>query len=178
MKFLFDFLPILLFFIAYKSYDIYVATGVAIIASIIQVVWLWIKQRRVDPMPLLTLALIVVLGGATLVLQDEVYIKWKPTAVNWLFALVFLGSQFIGNMTIAQRMMGKAIDLPSSIWAKLNLAWSLFFFSMGTANLYVAFNFDTDTWVNFKLFGMLGLTLAFMIGQALYMARYMKTDKE
>ena len=178
MKFLFDFLPILLFFIAYKRYDIYVATAVAIIASALQVAWLWFRHRRVERMPLLTLVLIAVMGSATLLLQDETYIKWKPTVVNWLFAAMFLTSQFIGNMTIMERMMGQNIQLPGTVWTRLNLAWVMFFFTMGTVNLYVAFNFDTDTWVNFKLFGMLGITLIFVLGQALYMARYIKTDTE
>ena len=178
MKLLFDFLPILLFFLAYKLYDIYVATAVAIVASAIQVGWLWFKHRKVDRMPLITLALLVVMGSATLFLQDETYIKWKPTVVNWLFAVMFLSSQFIGDMTILERMMGENLELPDRVWIKLNSVWVIFFFTMGVANLYIAFHFDTDTWVNFKLFGMLGLTLVFVFGQALYLARHIKTDTE
>jgi intracellular septation protein len=177
MKFLFDFLPILLFFIAYKSHGIYGATAGAIAASALQVGWLWLKHRKVDRMPMITLVLLVVMGGATLVLHDEVYIKWKPTVVNWLFGVVFLGSQFIGNMTIMERMIGGSVELPRSVWVKLNMAWTVFFFTIGLVNLYVAFHFDTDTWVNFKLFGMLGLTLVFVVGQSLYMARYIKTTE-
>jgi intracellular septation protein len=178
MKFLFDFLPIIAFFIAYKGYDIYVATAVAIGTSAIQLGWLWLKDRRVERMPLITLTLLVVMGGATLLLQDENYIKWKPTVVNWLFAVMFLSSQFIGNLTLLERMMGKSIELPKAVWLRLTSAWATFFFVMGVVNLYVAFHFDTDTWVNFKLFGILGLTLAFVIGQAFYMAQYIKVDTE
>jgi intracellular septation protein len=178
MKFLFDFFPVLLFFVAFKLYDIYVATAVAIAASAAQVGWVWLKHRRVERMPLITLALITVLGGATLVLQDEQFIKWKPTVVNWLFASVFFGSQFIGKRTIIERMMGQNMQLAATVWVRLNLAWVAFFIAMGILNLYVAFHFDTNTWVNFKLFGMLGLTLAFVIVQAFYLARHLNVDVE
>jgi intracellular septation protein len=178
MKFLFDLLPVLLFFIAYKLYDIYVATAVVMVASAVQVSWIWIRHRRVERMPLITLALIVVLGGATLLLQDEVFIKWKPTVVNWLFAAVFLASRFVGRRTLLERMMGGNLKLPAPVWARLNLAWVIFFAAVGGLNLYVAFNFETQTWVDFKLFGMLGLTLAFVIAQAFYLARHLKTETE
>ncbi len=176
MKFLFEFFPVLLFFIAFKLYDIYVATAVAMVASAVQVGWSWLRHRRVERMPLVTLALIVILGGATLVLQDESFIKWKPTIVNWLFAAVFLGSRFIGNKTLIEHMMGANLALPAAIWSKLNLAWVIFFVFLGILNLYVAFYFDTQTWVDFKLFGMLGLTLMFVIMQAFYLARHLKMD--
>ncbi len=174
MKFLFDFFPILLFFIAYKLYGIYAATVVAIVASFAQVGWYWLQHRRFENMHLITLALLVVFGGLTLFLQDEAFIKWKPTVINWLFGLVFLGSQFIGRKTLVERMMGAAIELPAGLWRRLNLAWAAFFLFLGLANLYVMYNFDTDAWVNFKLFGMTGLTLAFVLGQGLYLVRYMK----
>lgn len=177
MKLLFDFFPILLFFVAYKVYGIYTATAVAIAASFIQVGAFWWKHRRFENMHLVTLALIAVLGGATLWLQDEAFIKWKPTVVNWLFGLVFLGSQFIGKAPLVKRMMGSAIQLPEVIWRRLNLGWAAFFVALGFANLYVMYNFDTDTWVNFKLFGLMGLTLAFVIIQAFYLARHMKSDE-
>lgn len=179
MKLLFDFLPILLFFIAFKVYDIYVATVVAIAASFIQVGLFWYKHRRFETMHLVTLALIVIFGGATLILQDEMFIKWKPTILNWLFGLAFIGSQFIGEKNLVRRMMGKTITLTdSSIWTRLNSYWALFFLSLGCVNLYVVYNFDTDTWVNFKLFGMLGLTLLFIIVQSLYLSRYIKEDTQ
>lgn len=174
MKFLFDLLPVLLFFIAYKLDGIYVATAVLIVTSLAQVAWLWFRHRRIEKMPLITALLVLLLGGATLLLHDETFVKWKPTVVNWLFALAFLGSQFIGGKTLIERMMGGAIDLPAEIWSRLNTLWVAFFALMGVANLYVAFNFATDTWVNFKLFGMLGLTLVFVVLQSFYLARHLK----
>ncbi|MDH5300460.1 MAG: septation protein A [Gammaproteobacteria bacterium] len=174
MKLLLDFFPILLFFIAYKTYDIYVATVVAIVASLVQVLYSRYSTGKFEKMHLITLGLIAVFGGATLVLQDEIFIKWKPTVVNWLFAAVFLGSQFVGKQNVAQRLMGAALTLPDHVWRRINWSWVYFFFALGVINIYVIYNFDTDTWVNFKLFGMLGLTVAFMIAQGLYLARYIK----
>lgn len=176
MKLLFDFFPILLFFIAYKLYGIYVATAVAIAASFLQVGLFWLKHRRFENMHLITLVLIAVLGGATLFLQNEMFIKWKPSVLNWVFGLVFLGSQFIGRKNITERMLGKNISLPAPVWTRLNLSWVVFFMVMGFANLYVVYSFDTNTWVNFKLFGMMGLTLAFAFGQAAYLYRYTKQN--
>lgn len=176
MKFLFDFLPIFLFFIVYKIYDIYIATIVAIVASCLQVAFFWFKHRRVESMHIVTLVLIIVLGGATLILKDETFIKWKPTGVNWMFGLAFLGSQFIGKKTILERMMGANITLPAEIWIRLNVAWALFFIALGFINLYVAYNYDTDTWVNFKLFGMMGLTILFILAQAAYLSRHIKHE--
>ena len=174
MKFLFDFFPILLFFIAFKAYDIYVATAVAIVASIIQVGWIWLQKRKVEKMHVITLLMIVVLGGATLILQDETFIKWKPSVVNWAFGIAFIGSHFIGKKVIVQRMMEASVELPTHIWPRLNIAWAVFFIALGFANLYVAYNFDTDTWVNFKMFGMIGLTFVFIIGQAFFIGKYIK----
>ncbi|MCC8999739.1 MAG: septation protein A [Candidatus Contendobacter sp.] len=176
MKLLFDFLPILLFFIAYKLADIYVATGVLIGVTLTQVGWIWLRQRRVEKIPLFTAGLVLILGGATLILHDPIFVKWKPTVVNGLFAVAFLGSCFIGRKPLLERMMGEQLELPAPIWVKLTLAWAAFFFTMGLANLYVAFNFDENTWVNFKLFGMLGLTLVFVLAQAAYMSRHIKSD--
>ncbi|GAB4347885.1 MAG: septation protein A [Gammaproteobacteria bacterium] len=172
MKFLFDFFPILLFFIAFKVWDIFVATGVAIVATFVQVGWFWWKHRRFERMHLVTLALIVVFGGLTIFLRDETFIKWKPTILNWLFAAAFLLSQVIGRKPLVQRMLETNISLPDPVWLRLNLIWTLFFVVMGIANIYVAFNFDTDIWVNFKLFGMMGLTVLFVIAQAFYLARH------
>ena len=176
MKFIHDFFPILLFFVAYKLYGIYTATAVAIAASFVQVGWFWFRHRRFENMHLITLALLVVFGGLTLVLQDETFIKWKPTVINWLFGLVFLGSQFIGKKTIVERMMSANIQLPAMHWPRINLAWVGFFIFLGFVNMYVMYNFDTDTWVNFKLFGMTGLTLAFVLAQGLYLARIMRDE--
>lgn len=178
MKLLFEFFPIFLFFIAYKVYNIYVATAVAMVASIATVGWSWYRHRHVETLSWVTLGLIIVLGGATLLLQDETFIKWKPTVVNWLFALVFFVSQYVGSKPILQRMMATNISLPNEIWIRLNWGWIGFFVAIGAANLYVAFNFDTDTWVNFKLFGMMGLTILFVIGQALYLSRHIIHDQD
>ena len=178
MKFLLDFFPIVFFFIAYKMYDIYVATAVLIIASLLQTSVHWLMHRRFEKMHVITLVLVCVFGGLTLILQDEMFIKWKPTVINWLFAIAFLGSQFIGEKPIIQRMMGDHIVLPIHIWLRLNVAWSIFFISLGIINLYVIYNFDTETWVNFKLFGLLGLTFVFVIAQSLYLARYMQVSEE
>jgi intracellular septation protein len=175
MKLLFDFFPILLFFAAYKIFDIYVATAVAITASVVQVAYSWIKTRKVEAMHWVTLVIIVVFGGLTLYLQDEQFIKWKPTIINWLFGFVFIASQFFGEKTMIERMMSASaeLELPDFVWRNLNLTWSLFFFVLGGANWFVMTNFDTDTWVNFKMFGMLGLTIVFVLLQAVYLSRHL-----
>jgi intracellular septation protein len=175
MKFLFDLFPILLFFLAYKLYDIYVATAVAIAAAFLQTGLYWLKHRKFETMHLVTLGILVVFGGLTLVLHDPVFIKWKPTVVNWLFALFFLGSRFIGQRTLVERMMSHAISVPAAVWLKLNWAWTLFFITIGLVNIFVAYTYSEATWVNFKLFGMLGLTLVFVFAQAFYLSRFMET---
>lgn len=183
MKLLFDFFPILLFFVTFKLFHdptqgILAATAVAIGASIVQVAWAWFRQRRVEPMHLVTLALIVVLGGATLLLHNEMFIKWKPTAVNWVFALVFLASQVIGEKPLVRRVMEKSVQLPDPVWTRLNLSWVAFFVVSGLLNLYVVYNFDTNTWVNFKLFGLMGLTLLFVLAQGAYLMRHLGSEQE
>jgi len=174
MKMLFDFFPVLLFFIVYKMYDIYAATAVLIIACAIQTFGHRMIKGRFENAHLITLVLVALFGGLTLYLQDETFIKWKPTAINWLFALVFIGSQYIGEKPIIERMMGANICLPAVVWTKLNLAWAIFFIVLGALNIYVAFSFDTDTWVNFKMFGLMGLTFAFIIAQSVYLMPYLK----
>ena len=183
MKFLFDFFPIALFFITFKFYDdpqegVLAATAVAIVATILQVFMFWLKNKRVEKMHIITLVLISVLGGATLILKDPVFIKWKPTGVNWMFAIAFLGSQFFGEKPFVKRMMAHAVELPEAVWMKLNIAWVVFFTAMGFANLYVAFNFDLSTWVDFKTYGMLGLTVLFVILQAIFLAKHMPENNE
>lgn len=178
MKLLFDFFPILLFFLGYKLWGIYAATIVAIVANLIQVAAYWIWQRRVETSHLIGLGLIVVFGGATLLLQEEIYIKWKPTVLNWLFAVAFFASQYIGERPLVERMMGASIELPRAVWLRLNLSWVIFFAGLGVANLYVMYNFDTDTWVDFKLFGMMGLTILFVLLQAFYLARHIKPEEQ
>lgn len=180
MKLLFDFLPIAIFFGVYKyTGDIIMATAVLIPATIVQMLVTWVRTHKIEKMQLVTLGLVVVLGGATVLLQDKTFIQWKPTVVNWLFAVAFLGSQFIGAKTLVQRMMESAVELPAPIWIRLNLAWVVFFIIMGGLNLFVAFTMSEETWVNFKLFGMLGLTLIFIILQGVYLSKHMPdTDKD
>ncbi len=178
MKLLTDFLPILLFFIAYKMFDIYVATAVAIAATFLHVAVTWLKTRKVATMQLVTLAILVIFGGLTLYLRNEQFIKWKPTVINWIFAATFLGSQFFGEKTVIERLMSSQISLPNPIWRRLNLSWVAFFLIMGGANLYVMYNFDRDTWVNFKLFGMLGMTMVFLVIQSLMLSPHISVAEK
>jgi intracellular septation protein len=176
MKLLADFFPILLFFIAYKLWGIYAATFVAIAVAFLQLIYTGIRYRRVENLQLVTLVLLVVLGGATIWLHNELFIKWKPTILYWLFGILFLSSEFLGNKLLIQRLMGAQVNLPKAIWARLNRSWVFFFTVMGLVNLYVVYHFDTDVWVNFKLFGMLGLTLLFVIAQAVYLVKHAKIE--
>lgn len=172
MKPFLEFFPIVLFFIAYKLYDIYVATAVVIAATIIQVITYWLMYRKVETMQWITLGLIVVMGGATLYLQDEQFIKWKLTIIEWLFGAAFLASQFIGDKTFIERMMGANIELPITIWKRLNLSWALFFIGVGCLNLYVMANYNTDDWVSFKTFGVPGLMIIFIAVQMVFLYKY------
>ena len=183
MKLLFDFFPIVLFFITFKWYDdpkqgILAATAVIIVATGIQVAVTWLRQRRVEKVHLITLALLVSMGGVTLLLQDEIYIKWKSTVFFWVLAVAFLGSQFIGGKTLVQRFFDSKFEPPRKVWAALNLAWVVFFLSLGGLNLFVVYNFSTDTWVNFKLFGLTGLMFVFIFAQIVYLFRYMIPEEE
>ena len=127
-------------------------------------------------MHMITMILILILGGVTIFFHDPMFIKWKPSVIYWLFALVLIGSQFIGKKPILKRMMGDKIHLPDKAWLNLSISWAIFFTAMGAVNLYVVYNYSTNTWVNFKLFGTLGLTLVFAVLQAFYIARFMKND--
>ena len=206
MKLLFDFFPIILFFVSYYQASFLVentfigqlinpekpefitatiiATGIAIIASFVQVAAHWFNTHKFERMHMFSLVLITVLGGITIFLGNPAFIQWKPTVLNWLFAAVFLGSMLIGKKPIIQRMMGEQIQLPDNVWTTLNLSWVIFFFISGAANLYVAFYYNLDasaetrmdTWVNFKLFGLMGLTIAFVILQAIYLSRHITED--
>ena len=174
MKFLFDLFPVILFFVAFKVYDIFVATAVAIVAATVQIGWLWFRHRQVDKMMWANLAIIVIFGGATLVSQNETFIKWKPTVLYWLIATVLLVSSLVFRKNLIQAMLEKQMVLPSIIWNKLNLSWIGFFLSMGCVNLYVAFSFSVDAWVTFKLFGATGLMLIFVILQVMMLGKYLK----
>jgi len=177
MKLLIDFFPIILFFVAFKVEGIYVATGVAIVATIAQIAWLHHKTGKVEPMQWLSLGVIVLFGGATIVAQNETFIKWKPTVLYWLMAGTLAAGQLFFKKNLLKSLMGSQLELPEAAWRVTNWSWIAFFGAMGVINLWVAYNFDTDTWVNFKLFGGLGLMALFVIGQALYLGRYMKADE-
>jgi intracellular septation protein len=170
MQLLFDFLPVIAFFVAYKLADIFVATGVLIVAVLLQTAIQWVRHRKVNSMALVSAVLVLVFGGLTLAIQDKAFIQWKVTVVNWLFAAAFLASHFIGERPLTERIMGESFTLERSLWLKLSWAWIVFFVALGALNLYVAYNFAENVWVNFKLFGMLGLTLVFALAQAFWLA--------
>ena len=180
MKFLIDFFPLLAFFIAFKlsgdSADgILLATAVLIVASCIQIIAYWLIYQRFEKMHLITLVVVLLLGGATLYFKDERFIQWKPTIVMWVFALIALGSQFIGQKNIFQYMIQYAdhrITAPNWVWMRTNLSLVIFFLLVGAANLYVAFNFDRAVWVNFKVFGITAMNVVFMFGVMLYVMRH------
>ena len=174
MKFLFDLLPVALFFVAFKIAGIYVATGVAIATTFLQVGWLKLRGQRVHPMLWASLGIIGVFGGATLFLQDETFIKWKPTVLYWLFGVVLAASALLFRRNLIRVMLSEQVQLPEPIWARLNWSWVGFFAFMGAANLYVAYNYSTGAWVNFKLFGGFGLMLVFVVAQAMFLARYVE----
>jgi intracellular septation protein len=191
VKQIIDFIPLLLFFIVYKLEPrtvevadlslavggIFSATAVLIASSIVVYAGLFIRQRRLEKSQWLTLAACLLFGGLTLALHSEAILKWKAPVLNWLFALAFIGSHYIGEKPLIQRMMGHAVQLPSAQWAQLNVAWILFFLVCGFANLFVAFVYPV-IWVDFKVFGSLGLTLLFMAGQAVYLVRHMQPTSE
>jgi intracellular septation protein len=174
MKFLFDLFPIILFFIAFKTFGIFAATAAAIAATLAQIGWVKYRHGKVDGMLIASGIIIVVFGGATLLLHDEVFIKWKPTVLYWLFAGVLSLAELFWNKNLIRSIMEQQIALPDPVWRVLNHAWAGFFSALGLLNLYVAFNFSTDTWVNFKLFGTTGLMLGFVIVQSLLLSKYMK----
>lgn len=176
LKVFLDFFPVLLFFLAYKFGDIYLATGVAIATSSAVVLFLRFKTGHFERMSLITLGTILVLGGATLLFRNELFIKWKPTALYWILALGFLLSHFVGKMPLMQKLLQDKIELPTKIWQRLNLSWVFFFTSLGALNIYVLYHFDTNVWVNFKLFGTLALSAIFVILQGLYMVKHGKPE--
>ena len=178
MKQLLEFFPIILFFVAYKLYDIYIATAVIIVATIIQVAYAWLKHRKVETMQWITLALVVVFGGATIYLHDEQYLKWKFSIIEWLFGIAFLSSHFIGKKTFIERMMSSNLTLPSLIWKRLNFSWASFFISIGFINVYVMYNYNTDDWVTFKTFIAPGLMVVFMVVQMFFLYKYIPEAEE
>ena len=189
MKQFIDFIPLILFFIVYKldprnvelagqAFElggIFSATAVLIISSILVYGTLFLVQRKLEKGQWLTLVACLVFGGMTLAFHSETFLKWKAPVVNWLFALGFAGSHFIGDKVLIQRVMGHAIQLPQAIWTRLNLAWIAFFVFSGCANLFVAFTFH-DIWVDFKVFGSLGLTVLFLVAQGVYLSRHLHDE--
>lgn len=198
MKLLFDLFPVILFFIAYQfgsshpeqaadilsglgitlgsavKPGVFLATVVAILATLGQILWSWLRHRSIDSMLWVSFALITVFGGATLLLQDENFIKWKPTVLYWLFALALGLGPVLFERNFIRMMMEKRLSLPDPVWARLNLGWAGFFTVMGAVNLLVAFNFSTDVWVDFKMFGTLGMMLVFIVLQGAYLAKHIQ----
>lgn len=174
MKFLFDLLPVILFFIAFKLYDIFVATAAAIVAAAAQIIWLWWRHRHVDKTMWINLTVIVIFGGATLISQDEIFIKWKPTVLYWLLASVLLISSLVFKKNMIRVALERQMELPPLIWNQLNASWIVFFLLMGVVNLYVAFSFSLDDWVTFKLFGATGVMLIFIVLQVLWLGKYLQ----
>ena len=172
MKLLFDFFPIFLFFVTFKFYGIYAATAVAIGASFAQIGWLLFRGRKIDKMLWVSLGVITVFGGATLLFGNETFIKWKPTVLYWLFATILLVAQLAFRKNLVRSMMDHQVSLPDDVWSRLQTSWIAFFLAMGALNLYVAYNYSTDAWVNFKLFGGMGLMLVFVLLQALLLAKH------
>ncbi|CUA98954.1 septation protein A [Thiomonas bhubaneswarensis] len=177
MKILFDFFPIILFFIVFKVAGIYAATAVTIAATFAQIGWVWFKHRKVEPMLWLSLGVVVIFGGATLLFHNDTFIKWKPTVLYWLFAVILAGAQLLQGKNLMRSLMGKQMQLPDPIWNRVNWSWVAFFALMGVLNIVIAYNFSTNLWVDFKLFGSLGLTLVFVLGQSLLLAKHMKLDE-
>ncbi len=175
MKLLFDFFPLILFFVAFKAANIFVATGVAIAATLAQIGWVLARGRRVSNLQWTSFAIIVIFGGATLVLHDETFIKWKPTVLYGLTGAAFLVALAF-KTNLAKAVMGEGIALPAPVWTRLAVAWGVFFLFQGALNLWVAFNFPLDTWVNFKVFGGFGLMLGFVLAQAVWLAKYVQDE--
>ena len=201
MKILFDLFPVILFFAVFKlaggnpdathafataigyladplHLPVLAATATAIIATMLQIVWVKLRHGKVDTMLWVSFAIILFFGGATLLLHDEAFIKVKPTALYWLFALVLLFSNILFKKNLIRSLMAEKMSLPDRIWNRLNLAWSGFFTALGVLNLYVAWNFSTDTWVSFKLFGATGIMLVFILVQAAMVAKYIEPDNK
>lgn len=174
---IFDFLLVLIFFVTFKLYDIYAATIAIIIGAMIQVIYTRSRHKKYDKKQLMILAVIVVFGGMTLYFHNPIFIKWKPTVVFWIMGLALLISQFIGTKPLIQRLMSHAFEgkdpIPTKVWKNLNIAWTIFFISLGILNVFVAYYLSTDAWVNFKLYGVLSALIVFAVAQSLYLAKYL-----
>ncbi len=177
MKQLFDFIPLLVFFLVYKLADIYQATAALMVVTVLQIAITWFRFRKLEKMHLITLALVLVFGGMTLFFHDDAFIKWKVTVINALFGLALLVSQFAFRKPLIKQMLAKEIQVPDSVWGRVNLAWALFFLVCGALNLYIAFNLPQEIWVNFKVFGLLGLTLLFTLLTGGYLYRHIPAEQ-
>ena len=176
MKALFELLVVILFFITYVFTKIIVlATAVALVAGVIQAAFIWIKYKKLQTMQWVSLLLIVIFGGATIVFKDAHFIMWKPSILFWLLAAALLASQLLGKNAL-QATMGKEITLPDAVWRKLTFAWVLFLAMMGVLNLWVAYRFTEAQWVNYKLFGSTGLLIAFVLVQTAYLSRFIPKE--
>jgi len=175
VKFLFDFFPVILFFVAYKFADIFVATGAAIAASVALMGWTLARRHKVASMQWVSFVIIVVFGGATLILRDETFIKWKPSVLYWAMSAAFL-SGLVTRANLARAMLGEEITLPEAVWRQVAAVWGVFFLVLGGLNLWVAFSFPTETWVNFKTFGAFGLIVVFVVAQAFWLSRHVPDD--
>lgn len=172
MNIFFDLFPLLLFFVAYKFMGIYAATTVAIIVSLAQVIYTRLKHKKFELIQVVTCVMILVFGSMTLLLHNPIFIKWKPTMINWMLAVFFMGSQLFYKQPLLQHLLKGKVIAENHVWRALSYMWVAFFIVAGTLNLVVAYTFDTDIWVNFKVFGMLGLTLMFGIIQAFYLSKH------
>jgi intracellular septation protein len=181
MKFLFESFPIIVFFIAFKLFDIYIATIAAMVSSIMQISWLIFTKKKVEAMQWVSLVLIIIFGGLTITLQDENFIKIKPTILYWLFALVLLGSSLIFKKNLIKKAMSEQIKLKPEFtdkhWQKLNLSWIAFFLFMGCLNLYISQKFDSEIWTNFKL-SSIGILFAFILAQGLWLGKFLIEQKD
>ncbi|CAG1007589.1 Intracellular septation protein [Burkholderiales bacterium] len=178
MKLFVDFLPLILFFVAFKLADIYVATAVAIVASLLQIGWFKFRGQAVSTSQWLSLAVIVVFGGATLLLHDDTFIKWKPTVLYWVFGGVLAAGKLIWRRDFLRKLIDeKEVSLPEAVWGMITWSWVCFFAAMGVLNLYVAFNWPLEVWVNFKVWGGIGLTLFFVLAQGVVLSRYIPEEK-
>ncbi|MBO1518828.1 septation protein A [Oceanisphaera pacifica] len=177
MKQLIEFIPLIIFFAVYKTVDIYAATGALMAATCVQMLVFWLKHKRLEKMHLITLVLVMFFGGLTMFFQDDAFIKWKVTAVNGFFALGLLVSRYGFGKNLIKQMLGKEMTLPDAVWDKANVAWAAFFAVCGALNVYVAFSLPQEVWVNFKVFGLLGLTLLFTFATVLYLYRHQKTEQ-
>ncbi len=178
MQLFVDYLPIVIFFASYFYADIYFATGVLMGVMPVFLAIQWLMTRQLNKIYAASTGLVLILGAATLALRNPQFLFWKPTVLNWAIALVFVGSQFIGAKPIVQRMMGSAVELQAAQWTRLNLIWTAFFLVIGALNIYVAYSFSEATWVKFKLFGMLGLTLVFVIVQTIWLTTIMAKEEK